>query len=341
MYQAAMMPVRKTRSRSLVVLVAFAALSGCASVPPPSEPEPAPAPAPEPVRPPEIPVVRPAPEPQTHEIPLEPPTVTAVLTSRSPAYEDVAQALAEHFESMSIYDLSDRSQPPVSAFRLINDGTSDVVVAIGLRAARSSVAMSEAPVVFSQVFNYQDHALLGERSRGVAAIAPLHAQLGAWKKVEPTLESVGLIIGPGHEALIEEASLAADAHDVKLTISIANSDQEALYYFRRMVREIDGFWLLPDNRVLSTRALHDMVQEANQRSVSVLVPNRKMLSIGGAISVSTVAADIAARIRDIIDLINRGQLDAVPPMTALTEIRVETNDALLNRRRIAAVERAQ
>ena len=78
-----------------------------------------------------------------------------------------------------------------------------------------------------------------------------------------------------------------------------------------------------------------MVQQANRRSVSVLVPNRKMLSIGAAISVSTVASDIAARIRDVIERIHQGQLDTVPPMTALTEIRVETNDALLNRRMIA------
>ena len=264
-----------------------------------------------------------------------------MLTSRTPAYEDVAQALAAHFESMSIYDLSDRSQPPVNAFRLINDGTSDVVVAIGLRAARSSVAMSKVPVVFSQVFNYQDHALLGKHSRGVAAIAPMHAQLGAWKEVEPDLASVGLVIGPGHDALIEEAELAAERHGVQVAISIVESDQEAMYYFRRMIREVDGFWLLPDNRILSARALREMVQQADRHGVSVLVPNKNILSTGGTISVSTVAADIAARIRDIIERIGQGQLDAVPPMTALTEIRVETKTASLKRQSTAAGVAAQ
>ncbi len=217
-----------------------------------------------------------------------------------------------------------------------NDGVVRAVVAIGLRAARSSVAMSAAPVVFSQVFNYQEHSLLGESSRGVAAVAPLDAQLAAWKEMEPTLASVGLVIGPGHDALLEEAELAAERHGVRLTVNEANSDQEALYFFKRMVRNIDGFWLLPDNRVLSGRVLREMVGQANRRNVSVLVPNPNMLSLGATISVSTVATDIAARIRDIVDLINQGQLDAVAPMTALTEIRVETNAALLGRQTVAS-----
>ena len=46
-------------------------------------------------------------------------------------------------------------------------------------SAQSSVAMSDIPVVFSQVFNYHDHGLLTENSRGVAAVAPLDAQLAA------------------------------------------------------------------------------------------------------------------------------------------------------------------
>ncbi len=320
--------------RSLVATAILAFVSGCATVPEPPEPEPEVVSAPEP----EIPIIPPAPEPPppAPEIVIEPPTVAIVLTSRSPAYEDVAVALAGHYETASIYDLSDRSQPPVSAFRLINDGSNDVVVAIGLRAANSSVEMSEAPVVYSQVFNYQDHSLLRERRRGVAAIAPMDAQLAAWKEIEPTLSSVGFVIGPGHDELIQEAELAAERYGVKLTVKVANSDQETLYHIKRMVRDIDGLWLLPDNRVLSGRMLHKMMDQANRHDVSVLAPNQKLLAIGAAISVSTVPSDIAERIYEIVERINRGQLDAVAPMTALTEIRVEVNESVSRRQTVAS-----
>ncbi len=318
--------------RPLLAAAVLAFVSGCAVSPPETAPAPEAVPEPEP----EIPIIRSVSDTPPPAVTIEPPTVTIVMASRSPAYEDVAVALADHFDAVSIYDLSDRSQPPVSAFRLINDGSNDVVVAIGLRAANSSVAMSDAPVVFSQVFNYQDHSLLGERSRGVAAIAPMDAQLAAWKEAEPTLSSVGFVIGPGHGALIEEAELAAEKHGVQLIANVANSDQEALYYFKRMVRDIDGFWLLPDNRVLSSRMLRRMIDQANRHGVSVLAPNRNLLSIGASISVSTVPTDIAERIRGIVERINEGQLDAIAPMTALTEIRVEFNEAVLQRQTVAS-----
>lgn len=315
---------RTTRCAGFVFAAAIL-LGGCAATPPepPAEPEPIPAPAPTP-----IPVVEPVVEPEPGPAVLaEPAAVTVVLSSRNPAYEDVAEALSAHFDSVSIYDLTDKSQPPERAFRLINDTDTTAVVAIGLRAARSSITLAAAPVVFSQVFNYQDHGLIGPTSRGVAAIAPLDAQLSAWKQVDPTLARVGLVIGPGHDDLVTEAEIAAERHGVALDIQVANSDQEALYYFKRMVREIDGFWLLPDNRVLSTRVLREMVTQANRRNVTVLVPNSSMLTIGASISVSTVAADIAARIAEVVDRIHRGGLDDVPAITSLTEIRVETSNA--------------
>ena len=196
------------------------------------------------------------------------PPVAIVLTSGQPAYADVARELTHHFENYKIYDLSDNSRPPVTILRLINDSESGAVVAIGLRAARSSVAMSDKPVVFSQVFNYQDHDLLTKNSRGVAAIAPLDAQLAAWKQADPTITRIGAIIGQGHDDLIAEAEIAAARHGVELRIQVTRSDQETLYFFKRMIREIDGFWLFPDNRVLSRRALQQIMDDTKRQSLS-------------------------------------------------------------------------
>jgi len=259
------------------------------------------------------------------------PAVAIVMTSAEPAYADVARELLTYFKDHEIYDLSDNSRPPVSVLRLINDTDSSAVIAIGLRAAQSSVAMAATPVVFSQVFNHQDHDLLREHSRGVAALAPLDAQIQAWKKIDPTLARIGFIVGEGHDDLIEEAEIAAARHDVELRVQIAHSDQETLYYFRRMIRDIDGFWLLPDNRVLSGRVLQQMLTDANRQHVPVVVPRESMLGMGASISISTVAADIARTIVEIVRKIQAGRLDRVPPITQLSEIRVTTNDDLLKK----------
>lgn len=310
----------------IAMLCAAMMFSACSTMPP--EPLPAPhepeliaeLPPPKPkVKPPaDIPVITPSPIP----------AVTIVLTSSQPAYADVARELAVRLADYDVYDLSDNSRPPVSVLRSINDSDSQAVVAIGLRAAQSSVAMAKTPVIFSQVFNHQDHDLLNENSRGVAAIAPLDAQLAAWKKLDPDISRIGIIIGDGHDELIAEAELAALQNNVHLEIRVAKTDQETLYYFRRMIRNIDGFWLFPDNRILSGRAMQEMLGEARRQQVPVVVPNEALLRMGAAISMTTVAADIAATIVDVIRKIEAGKLQDVPPMSRLSEIRVKTNDEI-------------
>ena len=256
------------------------------------------------------------------------PPVAIVLTNTQPAYADVAEELASRLDNYEVFDLDDRSQPPVSVLRLINDSNSGVVVAIGLRAAQSSVAMAEKPVIFSQVFNYQEHDLVGENSRGIAVLAPLDAQLAVWKKIDPSITRIGAIVGTDHDELMAAAEIAAEKHGIELRMQVTHSDQESLYMFRRMVRDIDGFWLFPDNRVLSPRVLREMLNIADRQQVPVAVPQQSMLSMGATISFSTVAADIAATIVNIIRQIQSGELDQVPSITQLSEIRVETNGTL-------------
>lgn len=298
-------------------------LAGCGLQPPAPDPE-----APEPVVVEEPAPVLPEPDPVPLPEPPKLPPVAIVITSQQPAYADVAAELANRFDDYDIYDLSDRSRPPISVLRIINDSGSGAVVAIGLRAAQSSVAMSDAPVVFSQVFNHRDHNLLSDNSRGVAALAPLDAQLGAWKSLDPTMVRVGAIIGEGHEDLIAEAQRAAARHNIDLRIRIAQSDQETMYLFRRMIRDIDGFWLFPDNRILSARVLRQMLDEANRLRVPVAVPNESMLEMGGTVSLGTVAADIADKIVKVIREIQAGKIASTAPITPLSEIRVTTHESV-------------
>ena len=256
------------------------------------------------------------------------PPVSIVLTSSRPDYADVARELTNRFDNYEVYDLDKDDRPPVTILRLINDSDSVAVVAIGLRAAQSSVAMSTNPVVFGQVFNYQDHDLLTDNSRGVAAIAPLAAQIAAWKKIDPSITRIGAVIGKGHEDLIAEAELAAQRHGLELRLHVTSSDRETLYVFKRMIRDVDGFWLFPDNRILSRNTLQQIVAESNRRHVPILVPRESMLQMGASISVSTVASDIAKTITDVIRQIQAGKLAQVPPISPLSEILVRTKDSV-------------
>ena len=310
--------------RCIALLLALS-LGGCSMFEPKTEPAEVPEvvsipPPVEPARP--VEPVRKPPEP-VPEPPRLPP-VAIVLTSSLPAFLDVANALTDQLDDFQIFDLSDGSQPPVSVLRVVNDSNSGAVVAIGLRAAKSSVAMADKPVIFSQVFNYQDHGLVTANSRGVAPRAPLDAQLAAWTEVNPTISRVGLIVGKGHDDLITEARLAAQKHKIELRVQISNSDQETVYMFRRMVQDIDGFWLFPDNRVLSARSLQQILETAKRARVAVAVPYESMLEMGATISLGTQAEDIAATIARVIRQIHAEGLKNVPEISPLSAIRVVT-----------------
>lgn len=322
----------------ITVMIAALTLTGCALLPssetpaPDVEPEvtvvlPAPVEA-EPVAPiPAAPAEVPAEVKLTTPLPL----IAVVLSSRHPAYDKVATALGQQLENYTVFDLSDKSQSPVSAFRAIEDSASVAVVAIGLRAAISARSMSKAPVVFCQVFNIQEYDLLTENSRGVAALPPLDLQIAAWKQLDPTLHSIGAIIGDGHEDLIAEARLAAAAHGIDLHIRTAKSDRETLYLFNRLVSEIDGFWLFPDNRILSVPILQEIMSYAARHRVRVSVFNESLLSMGAALSSTTLETDIADTVIEVLQQIAAGNIDKVPMVSPLSDVRIVTNERLLRK----------
>jgi ABC-type uncharacterized transport system substrate-binding protein len=93
-----------------------------------------------------------------------------------------------------------------------------------------------------------------------------------------------------------------------------------------MIRDVDGLWLLPDNRILSARALQEMLTEAKQRQFPVSVPSESMLSLGAMISMTTQAADIAETIAAIVRRIQEGNIDGVSPITQLSAITIKTKN---------------
>jgi ABC-type uncharacterized transport system substrate-binding protein len=288
----------------------------------PPTPTPVPTAEPAPVEPVQLPeVIEPAPalpEPASTKVAI-------VLSGRVPAYENVAIELAGLLDDFEIYDLSDRSLTQKEAFDAIRDYGAQAVVAVGLRAATFCQSITDLPVVFSQVFNVSENDLDGENFKGVAAIPPLAMQLEAWRQLSPELNSIGAIIGEGHDDLIDEAMLAADGYGLSLHHRIAKSDRETLYHFTRLAPDIDGFWLFPDNRILSASVLKTMLDYAAHHGVQVAVFNDSLLSLGAAISTTSVDADIAQTIVSVITSAVDGDMEAIPDMTPLSEIGVRTN----------------
>lgn len=297
----------------------------------------------EPVQPPIIIVPRVEPEPEP--APIVPAVfshrVAIVLSGRQGAYDSVARELELVLEDYSLYDLSDRSQTVRGVFQNIADEQATAVVAIGLRAALSARALSSVPVVFCQVFNVADNDLITDRVRGVSSIPPLGLQLRAWKELDPQLQNVGAIIGAGHESLIDEATIAAEELGLQMHIRVAGSDKETLYLFNRLVPDIDGFLLFPDNRILSRNVLEQMLGYAARHGVQVAVFNESLLSMGATLSASAIDADIASTIVRVLDRFEKNEVDDLPALSPLSEIAIRTNQGIIQQSVIEADDPGQ
>ncbi len=321
--------------RSLLVSL-FLALSGCALVspeaPPPApatipEPEPAPEPAPSVEAPP---AVKPAPVMESPPLP-EPVSarVAIVLTDSLPAYKNVAAELVAWLDDYRVYDLANRSRSPRQVFAEIAESDAQFVVAIGLHATKVAKSFANVPVIFSQVFNVSENGLVSDKIKGVAVLPPLNMQVAAWRQMDPKIQNIGAIIGEGHEDLIAEAEQAMSERGIKFHYVVARSDRETLYHFKRLIRDIDGYLLFPDNRILSREVFTEIMSDAAQHRIQVAVFNESLLKHGATFSATAIDSNIADKITIAINEIDKGNIDDVASLIPLSEIRIQTNPAMV------------
>lgn len=276
----------------------------------------------------------PAPRPQPRaNVPNQPVRDVAILFNSAPGYATVASELRTLLSRdryrLTLVDVDTENSQ--SMLRVLRDKPGLFVVAIGLPAARIARDRLKAPIVFAQVFNYQELLVKGRAIRGVTAMPPLALQVRNWKKLDPRLRRLGLIVGSRHEDLVREAERAAQAAAVTIKHEISDSDRETLYVFKRLAPQIDGLWLVPDDRILSPAVLRELLSYAASHGVRVCVFSDTLLPWGALLSASPTAGDIARTVRRVLEHMMAGDVDAVPAMTPLSELVVRVNERVAGR----------
>jgi ABC-type uncharacterized transport system substrate-binding protein len=153
---------------------------------------------------------------------------------------------------------------------------------------------------------------------------PLALQLNGWTSIDTSRRRIGLIVSDEHARLIDELTAAAgDTFEIKHAVS--SSDRETLYLFKRLAPQVDGFWLVPDNRILSPNVLRELLSYAAGHGVGVLVFNDSLLSWGALLSATSTAHDVAHSVHSVLDRVTAGTTRELPAMTPLTEIRLKVN----------------
>ncbi len=258
---------------------------------------------------------------------LPPPGIAIVMSDRSPAFVDVQREIAKRYpDRMQNYYLDKTDM--TTARNLVQTSDISVVVAIGLPAARMAQGLTGKHVVFCQVFNYEEPNLIGPAMKGVAATPPVDELFRAWKQISPQLNTVGVITGGNLRDLMNEAQSAAKKHGLKLIHVEVKSDKETLFAFKRLSPNIQGFWMVPDNRVLSRAVIRDIMAYSVRQGDQMAVFNDQLLALGGLLSAETSAADIAEQVLQRVRKIHENPDVGI---SGLTQTTIRINSVMAKR----------
>ena len=204
-----------------------------------------------------------------------------------------------------------------------------VVIAVGRAAVDAARArLPGRPIVFCQVFAYEDVLKDGGAIWGVESLPPLALQLKTWQTIDPTLRGIAVILGEGRDALSAEVTKAAIGAGAEARFETSHSDRETLYLFKRLAAQVDGLWLFPDSRVLSPTVLRELLSYANAHGVGVLAFNESLLRWGALASATSVPADIAETVRFVAERVAAGKTQDLPAMTPLRAAELHVNPAI-------------
>lgn len=231
---------------------------------------------------------------------VEPVPVTSVAivsSGKAKSFKQVADRLKLKLgDRAKVFTLKGNSRLDQQLLRRLNKSGRKQVVTIGLRASRWSNQLAGKQVIFCQVFNYRQYGLVASNRKGVSAVPPPDQLFRQWKRLSPKLRSVLAITGPLHRTMLRQARYDARRHGIQLKHMVVGSDKEFIYTYKQNAGKYHGLWLLPDNRVLSRKAIRDVMSYSVKHSRQVMVFSPQLLQIGGLVSASAIADDVAQQV---------------------------------------------
>jgi hypothetical protein len=154
---------------------------------------------------------------------------------------------------------------------------------------------------------------------------------------DASLQRIGIIVSEAHAGLVPDFLAAARAIGVDVEVERSASDLETLYLFKRMAPRLDGFWLLPDNRILSPGVLRELLSYASSHEVGVLVFSDALLPWGALLSAGSLPGDVAASVQGVLERIVADPTAQPERISSLSEVALRFNPDMARRLGLAIV----
>lgn len=296
----------------VIVLLVVVSLQGCTSAPQSAKVIPSP----------EVVIVK-SKAPSTQ--------VVIIVSEDIPAYTEVAKTLSKLIGQRATIQYLFPSQ--LENIKLINNlkNIEHVqFVSVGLNASIAAKSLTNKQVIFCQVYNYQDYSLITSRHKGVSMLPSINQTFNTWRAISPAITRIGVISGPGLEDVIDTARISAKHYGINLIHETVKSDKEFQYAYKKMSKKVQGYWLLPDNRVLSEHTLRDIMNFSVRNSKQVAVFNEELLKLGGLLSIKSDPHDIAQQVYERLEKAQSKDMVPGPDIVFLEKMSLQINSTMAN-----------
>lgn len=275
-----------------------------------------------------IPEHKPAPQTRVAKKP-PPPHVVILVSEDIPAYSDVAKALDKLVgKRATIQYLSSSLAENMKAIANLKNDENVQIASVGLNAAIAAKTLTNNQVIFCQVYNFQDYALLSPNHKGVSMMTSFVKTFSTWRTLSINAIDIGVISGPGFDDVMQTAKSAALSQGFRLHHETVNSDKEYQYAFKKMSNKVQGYWLLPDNRVLSENILRDLMTYSVRNSKQVAVFSDELLKLGGLFSIQSNYNDIAQQVYDRLEQAQYQDTIPGPDIVYLEKLELRINSVM-------------
>lgn len=215
-------------------------------------------------------------------VPAEPEQqdVLILLSSSATPFQQIGQylikELGEHAVQITLSGLPAQDK---AVIRDIQNSSTIQVVAVGSKALDAVKNFKNKQIIYTQVLNHKK--VVAENIKGVSSLPSPEKLFKDWKKLSPSLTKVAVVAGSNLDLFLKRAKKAAKSQGIELIVETVNSDKGFIYKSKKLKSDVGGQWILPDNRILSGKALKEVMAYASRRGRQIVVFSPKLLSFGG------------------------------------------------------------
>ena len=255
---------------------------------------------------------------------LPPETRVAVLATGYSQHEKhlqeaIKNSLGDRGEVLHIQN-ADGSMREVSS-RLTRNKYSAVVV-LDSGAVPVARKLQDKRIYFGQSFDYKLADQMGERFRGVSIVPEAKPVFRILRSLDNRPKTIGIIAGPNLQPMIELFKKQGRKFGYRIEFRQVGNDREFLYQAKRVAKDVDIYWLMPDSRVLSGIAITQFMRWSVKENKPVISFTPSLLKLGALMSVRVDDNSVAVNIRQLLEADLQGRGENRPEMRYVKDISV-------------------